>query len=112
MRKKKFNIMHIENENDKFNIMNVPNVEEMENFNIGDKIIITSNEDYIKGIYNHNTNIVNIDIFGIEIKYDRFFGNEIIGIIKMIGKYNNFLIESIDNKIFVFCNDYFEMKKR
>ena len=83
----------------------------MEIFNVNDKVVITSSEHYIKGIYNHNTIESNRDIFNTEIVSDKFFGNEIIGIIKMIGKYNFYLIESIDNHLYIYCNDYHGMIK-
>jgi hypothetical protein len=85
----------------------------MAKIKIGDRVIIKAkegNDGYIGGIINYPTipgmKLVFSTIVG---RVSRFFGDELKGTVIEVGKHNTYLIES-DDRIYVFTNDYNEMK--
>jgi hypothetical protein len=85
----------------------------MAKIKIGDKVVIKAKEDndgYIGGVINYPTIPGMKLVFSTIIeKVSRFFGDELRGVIIEVGRRNTYLIES-NNKIYMFTNDYNEMK--
>jgi hypothetical protein len=85
----------------------------MDKIKIGDKVVIKAKEDndgYIGGIINYPTIPgMKLAFSTIVEKVSRFFGDELKGTVIEVGRHNSYLIES-DNKVYMFTNDYNEMK--
>lgn len=84
-------------------------------FEIGTRVIIKPKEDnfFIGGISNHMTDGTFEKIFNEDkdsIHISRYYDKTLIGKIILMGKYNHYVINGDDNKNYVFCNNYYEMK--
>jgi len=81
---------------------------------IGDKVVIKSKEDndgYIGGIINYPSERFMKNVFVTKVeKISKFFGYELKGTVIEVGKDDTYLIE-VNNKVYVFTNDYNEMTK-
>ena len=84
----------------------------MMSFKIGDKVVLKANkgnDGYIGGMINYPTmDLLSITFNTIE-KTSKFFGDELKGTIIEVGRHNSYLIKS-NNKVYMFTNDYDEMK--
>lgn len=87
-------------------------------FQEGDDVIIEGKNGYIGGIHNHPTKLglelefgknFNLE-FDTLFEYNKYFAKTLNGKIHTIGKHNMFII-SVEDRKYIFCNDYNEMKK-
>lgn len=89
-----------------------------ETFKKGDYVQITGKEGYIGGIVNSPTPEAIISYFGKHFTdmfdtmypFNKHYGKVIHGTVYEVGKFNMYAIRTKENKMYLFTNDYHEMK--